>query len=75
MNNDQIKGSIKDIAGIAQERFGKLFGSRQQQVKGVELQCKGKAQINLGYEKALVEAVRYDEETANRRALWEKSRG
>jgi uncharacterized protein YjbJ (UPF0337 family) len=75
MNEDQIKGSIKDVAGIAQEKFGRLVGSRQQQVKGIELQCKGRAQINFGCEAALVDATRYDEETAKRRARWVNSRG
>jgi uncharacterized protein YjbJ (UPF0337 family) len=75
MNKDQIKGGIKHVAGIAQELFGRLVGSWQQQVKGIKLQCKGRAQINLGYEEALVEAVRHDEEIAKRRAFWVNSRG
>ena len=73
MNKDQIKGRIKNVAGVAQEQFGSLVGSRQQQVKGIELQCRARAQMNLGREAALMNADRYD--SAKRRALWVNGRG
>ena len=34
MNKDQVKGTVKDIAGKMQEEVGKLVGNKEQQVKG-----------------------------------------
>jgi len=48
MNRDQLKGSIKDAAGKAQETAGKLTGSTRQQVKGLAKQAEGKAQKGFG---------------------------
>ena len=48
MNNDQVKGSAKDIAGKIQEEAGKLTGSTEQQVKGLGKQISGKIQKGIG---------------------------
>ena len=48
MNQDQIKGKVKDIAGKAQEKAGELTGSKEQQAKGLGNQVKGKAQETKG---------------------------
>lgn len=54
MNKDQIKGTIKDVAGKAQEKAGQVIGSREQQIKGVQKQVAGKAQKALGDFKEIV---------------------
>jgi uncharacterized protein YjbJ (UPF0337 family) len=48
MNKDQAKGSAKDVAGKAQEKFGKATGSEEQQVKGMAKQAEGKTQKQFG---------------------------
>jgi len=48
MNSDQIKGSVKDVAGKAQRKVGEAIGSTEQQVKGAAKQVEGKAQKAVG---------------------------
>lgn len=48
MNSDQIKGSVKDVAGKAQRKLGEAIGSTEQQVKGAATQVEGKAQKAMG---------------------------
>jgi len=48
MNSDQIKGTIKDVAGKVQRKAGEAVGSPKQQVKGTLKQAEGKAQKALG---------------------------
>lgn len=48
MNSDQIKGSVKDVAGKAQRKLGEAIGSTEQQVKGAANQVEGKAQKAVG---------------------------
>ena len=48
MNKDQLKGTVKDIAGKAQEKTGELTGSEKQQVKGLKNQVEGKIQKGVG---------------------------
>jgi uncharacterized protein YjbJ (UPF0337 family) len=48
MNKDQVKGTIKDIAGKAQEKAGELAGSEKQQIKGLKNQAEGKIQKGVG---------------------------
>lgn len=48
MNEDQIKGKLKDIAGKVQEKVGEVVGSRQQEVKGQSKQVEGKVQEKAG---------------------------
>jgi uncharacterized protein YjbJ (UPF0337 family) len=48
MNKNQVKGTVKDIAGKVQEEAGKLVGSDDQQVKGLSKQISGKVQKGVG---------------------------
>jgi uncharacterized protein YjbJ (UPF0337 family) len=48
MNKDHVKGGMKDIAGKAQEKAGKMTGSTEHQVKGMAKQVEGKAQKAFG---------------------------
>ena len=54
MNNDQIKGTAKDIAGKVQEGVGKAVDSKEQQAKGLEKQVEGKGQKALGDAKEII---------------------
>ncbi|MDB5864261.1 MAG: CsbD-like protein [Betaproteobacteria bacterium] len=51
MNKDEIKGSVKDIAGKAQQKVGELTGSETQQIKGLKNQAEGKIQKGVGHVK------------------------
>ncbi len=55
MNKDQIKGTVKDIAGKAQEKVGELTGSETQQIKGLKNQAEGKIQKGVGNVKEAVD--------------------
>jgi uncharacterized protein YjbJ (UPF0337 family) len=48
MNKDQVKGSIKDVAGKAQEKLGEATDSKEQQAKGAANQVEGKVQKKAG---------------------------
>ena len=48
MNKDQVKGTVKDIAGKVQEKAGELVGSKEQQIKGLAKQISGKVQKGVG---------------------------
>jgi uncharacterized protein YjbJ (UPF0337 family) len=48
MNKNQIKGSVKDLAGKVQEEAGKLVGNKEQEAKGIHNQVTGKAEVRLG---------------------------
>lgn len=48
MNSDKIKGSLKEMAGEVQERFGSLIGSKEQEAKGIALELEGRAQKGMG---------------------------
>jgi uncharacterized protein YjbJ (UPF0337 family) len=48
MNQDQIKGKAKDLAGKVQQKTGELTGSKEQQAKGLGNQVKGKAEETKG---------------------------
>jgi uncharacterized protein YjbJ (UPF0337 family) len=48
MNSNQVKGTVKDVAGKAQETLGKATGSKTQQVKGLAKQVEGKVQKGFG---------------------------
>ncbi|WP_457424483.1 CsbD family protein [Roseateles sp. P5_E7] len=48
MNSDQVKGSVKDVAGKVQRKVGEAIGSTDQQVKGAATQIEGKAQKAVG---------------------------
>lgn len=55
MNKDQIKGSVKDVAGKAQQELGELTGSDKQQIKGLKNQAEGKIQKGVGDVKEAVD--------------------
>lgn len=55
MNKDQIKGTLKDVAGKVQEKAGQVTGNREQQLKGVKKQIAGKTRKAVGDVKAAVE--------------------
>lgn len=48
MNKDQLKGSIKEAAGKVQETTGRMFGSKEQRLKGIKKQADGQAQKVAG---------------------------
>ncbi|GIZ52725.1 CsbD family protein [Noviherbaspirillum aridicola] len=48
MNQDQVKGNIKDAAGKLQQKAGELAGNDKQQVKGDVRQTEGKIQKGVG---------------------------
>ena len=48
MNKDQVKGTVKDVAGKVQSKTGEITGSTEQQIKGMAKQVEGKTQKNLG---------------------------
>ena len=55
MNKDQVKGSIKEVAGKIQEKTGELTGSDKQQIKGMKNQVEGKIQKGIGDVKEAVD--------------------
>jgi CsbD-like. len=48
MNRDQVKGTMKDIAGKVQRKVGEATGSTSQQIKGASKQVEGKVQRGAG---------------------------
>lgn len=48
MNKDQVKGTVKDIAGKVQEKAGEMVGNKEQQVKGIVKQVEGHGQKAKG---------------------------
>lgn len=48
MNQDQVKGNMKDAAGKVQEKAGEAFDSKEQQAKGLQKQAEGKTQKTWG---------------------------
>ena len=48
MNQDQVKGKLKEAAGEAQERTGRVVGSTEQEAKGHAREMEGKTQKKLG---------------------------
>jgi uncharacterized protein YjbJ (UPF0337 family) len=54
MNKNQVNGTAKNIAGQVQEETGKLFGSKEQEMKGLQKQASGKAERALGDAKEVV---------------------
>jgi len=57
MNKDQVKGTAKDMAGEAQEEFGKMTGDKEQQAKGQARQVEGQVQKGVGNVKDKVEDI------------------
>jgi len=48
MNENQIKGTAKDVAGKVQRTVGEITGNTSQQVKGAAKQVEGKLQKGVG---------------------------
>jgi uncharacterized protein YjbJ (UPF0337 family) len=48
MNNDQIKGKAKDVAGRVERQVGEWTGSEKAQAEGVVKQAEGKVQNAWG---------------------------
>jgi len=48
MNQDQVKGTIIDIAGRVKRQFGEWTGDTHAQVEGAAEQLQGKARKALG---------------------------
>jgi uncharacterized protein YjbJ (UPF0337 family) len=58
MNKDQVQGTAKNFAGIVQEETGKLIGSKTQQLKGLQKQVQGKADVSLGNAEEVIQDVK-----------------
>ena len=54
MNKDQVKGTVKDVAGKVQSKTGEMTGSTEHQIKGMAKQAEGKTQKKLGDAKEIV---------------------
>jgi uncharacterized protein YjbJ (UPF0337 family) len=48
MNENQVKGTAKDIAGKVQQKVGEATGSTEQQIKGGAKQVEGNVQKGIG---------------------------
>ncbi|MEP6963987.1 MAG: CsbD family protein [Polaromonas sp.] len=48
MNKDQVKGSVKEVAGKVQRKAGEIVGSDEQQIKGGAKEAEGKIQKKVG---------------------------
>ena len=57
MNKDQVKGTIKDVAGKVQQKAGEIVGNKTQKAKGLQKQIVGKAEKMLGDVKEVVKDV------------------
>jgi uncharacterized protein YjbJ (UPF0337 family) len=60
MNKDKIEGSVKDVAGKAQQKVGELTGSEEQQIKGLKNQAEGKIQKGVGNVKDALDDAKRD---------------
>lgn len=58
VNENQVKGGLKDVAGKIQEEAGKLVGNKAQEAKGLKQQIEGKAERALGDIKEVVNKAR-----------------
>jgi uncharacterized protein YjbJ (UPF0337 family) len=57
MNQDQVKGAAKEVAGKVQKNVGEAVGSTEQEAKGLAKEGEGKAQKEIGNaEEALKDA-------------------
>ena len=54
MNNDEVKGKAKDIAGRVERQVGEWTGDKEAQVKGAAKQVEGKVQNAWGKAKDAV---------------------
>jgi len=54
MNKDQVKGTVKEVAGKAQKSVGAAIGNDEQRLKGAKTQAEGRTQQVVGDAKQLV---------------------
>lgn len=54
MNNDQVKGKVKDMAGRVERQAGEWTGDSEAQVRGAAKQAEGKVQNAWGNAKEAV---------------------
>jgi uncharacterized protein YjbJ (UPF0337 family) len=54
MNKEQIKGTVKDVAGKIEEKVGQLTGNKQQEARGDAKQVAGKTEKLVGDAKQAV---------------------
>jgi uncharacterized protein YjbJ (UPF0337 family) len=62
MNEDQIKGSIDDVAGRVKRKVGEWTGDTEAEVEGAAQQVKGKAEKAAGNVRDAVNDARRDRE-------------
>ncbi|HZR57209.1 MAG TPA: CsbD family protein [Terriglobales bacterium] len=65
MDNDQVKGKIKDIAGAAERKVGEWTGDKETEAKGAGKQVEGKAQNAWGTVKDAVKHPPQNEDDEN----------
>ncbi|KQT10663.1 CsbD family protein [Ramlibacter sp. Leaf400] len=59
MNEEQVKGKIKEGVGEAQEHLGRVTGNREQEARGHAREQEGKVQKKVGdVEEAVDKVVR-----------------
>ncbi|MGE0313601.1 MAG: CsbD family protein [Lautropia sp.] len=63
MNEDQVKGAAKDVAGKVQQKAGEMTGSKEHQVKGAAKQVEGTVQKDAGDVKEAIKDTREDTST------------
>jgi uncharacterized protein YjbJ (UPF0337 family) len=65
MDNDQVKGKVKDIAGAAERKVGEWTGDKETEAKGAAKQVEGKAQNAWGTVKDAVKHPPKNEDDEN----------
>jgi uncharacterized protein YjbJ (UPF0337 family) len=54
MNEDEVKGKMKDVVGRAERKLGKVTGNLKTEARGVARQAEGKVQEIFGKAKATI---------------------
>jgi uncharacterized protein YjbJ (UPF0337 family) len=63
MDQDQVKGKVKDIAGGAERKVGEWTGNKETEAKGAAKQAEGKVQNAWGTVKDAVKHPPKNEDT------------
>lgn len=58
MNKDQVKGTVKEVAGKVQGKVADMVGNNEQKAKGLVKEASGKAQKKVGDAKEVVADAR-----------------
>lgn len=58
MNKDQVKGTVKLVAGKLQRKTGAATGNGSQRLRGLATQAQGRAQKGVGDAKEALKARR-----------------